>query len=206
MDTLVLAPSGAKVLRAMIISCGNRECFKAAEILDSVTAEMPFLEVALNKEGAWHMKAHERLYNFCQKKKIRTINAFEAAWYFGGSEHIEIMKRYGGHAGLGEFLGADAGLVSHTLLPLGSELIYENSGKKIQFQKFVDLGGDGVPCFHLGVVVRIPLSESEVSVIKDEQSANKDFMNALLKCGDTIVPPHEYFEALNCTATSARNK
>ncbi len=200
MKNIKITPKAAQLLRAMIVSCGNLDCFDSVQLLHAIRSVVDYSPIAQKVDGTWRMRVFERLFNFVVEQKETVITSNLVAWYFGGQYHIEIMYRLGGHAGLGEYLGAATGLITHTLLPLDKEYNYKNKQIALQFANYVDLGGEGAPFYHLGVVVRAKIDSKIIETIKEEQAKSEHFLNAVSKINEPIKIPAEYFEALNCTA------
>lgn len=200
MDILV-NKKGAKVLAAMITSCGSLDCRETTKLLLAVEDSVTLFSVGMKEDKMWRLAAFERIYRFCQKHKITELGEWEIAWYFGSDFHVDEMLR-GGYRKLGDYLGYDKGLVAHILLPLNESLEYENLGKKVLFEDmlFLNPGEEGIPCYHLGLVVNIPLSQDQVKKIKESQADSKEFKESLLKITDSIKPPRNYLEGLKCTA------
>lgn len=206
MDDLLITPGGAKVLRAMIVSCGNSGCFEAIRDLEAVSKDLPLSAVALDADGNWRMSVFQRLGWFAADENLKLLDIFDIARYFGGQLHIEIIERLADHAGLGQFFGREIGLVTHVLLPLDGTK-YQNGSFKLNFNKSIVFNPQekGVPCYHLGVIVNIPLTKEQKNAILTEQATSKTFMSALRKTsGKTIEPPSEYLAALNCTVEKSR--
>lgn len=204
---IMITLGAAKVLLGMITSCGNYGCFRAIENLRQVTGTVSLASVGM-EDGQWLMAAFSRLKEFAVEEGITTLDTFDVARYFGGNMHIEIFRRHPS-AGLGEYLGPYAGLVSHVLLPLDPDMVYRNAGFEVGFAGYeinYNPKEKGVPCYHLGVVVNIPLTKHQVEVIKAEQKASKPFIEALSKLKGPIVPPTEYYKALTCTLRKAATK
>jgi uncharacterized protein (DUF3820 family) len=202
----MITPDGAKVLRAMIVSCGSAGCFEAVKNLEAVTETVPLSSVGMDASGHWLMAAFSRLKDFAVDEGVVELDTFDVARYFGGAMHIRIMDAISDHAGMGQYLGPYVGLVSHVLMPLTGG-IYQNGAL------VVDLGGKyltfnpnekGVPCYHLGVVVNIPLSKEEVAIILADQAKSKAFTSAIAKLKGPIIPPDDYFQALTCTVNKSK--
>lgn len=194
---IVMIPEGAKVMQAMIGSCGDiLDCKQMMAALAMVAKETPIEELGQRPDGSWR-PAFERLKAFAQKNKLTSLGAFEVAWYFGSAFHADIMLR-GGYRKLGDFLGFEKGLVAHLLLPLNDQKEYRNSGYKLSFANTIEVNPEdsGTPCYHLGYLVRVPLAEEQIERIIKDQSQNKFFMKALQKIsGSTIKTPDEIVEA-----------
>jgi len=206
MKDLLITPGAAKVLREMIVCCGNSGCFEAIKVLKTVKKNVRFNKVALDKDGNWRMSVFQRLGWFATDENLSILDTSDIASYFGGRLHIEIIERLADHAGLGRYLGRNIGLVTHVLLPLSKDLSYHNGSFELKFTNPIILNPkeEGTPCYHLGTVAHIPLSKKEVAVILAKQLASPPFKRSLAKIsGQTIVPPPEYLIALNCTATKA---
>lgn len=199
---------GAKALRAMIVSCGQAGCFRAIELLEAVTEDVPLNSIGIDEAGKWRMAAFARLSDYAQERGLGVLDYINVVEYFAGAKHIDIFSRTP-DAGMGKYVGPYAGLVSHVLLPLDSDLTYRNSKYKVGFDGHTvhfNPEETGVPCYHLGVVVNFPLTSQEVAKIKAEQLSAEPFRRALEKISDPIVPPVEYWEALNCTVAKAAGK
>lgn len=204
----MITPQGAKVLRGMIVSCGSAGCFEAIRLLEGIRVRVPLTAVGLDQSGNWRMAAFSRLKDYAVAEGIRVLDAWEVIHYFGGRHHIDIMERIADHAGIGQYLGPHAGLVSHVALPLADGL-YQNNEHTLSFGgQLLEYNPDeeGIPFYHLGVVVRVPLTNDQLSRIKAEQLESEAFTRALTKIADPIVPPPEYWEALTCTVRKAATK
>lgn len=203
-----ISPGGAKALRAMIVTCGSSGCFEAVRRLDAVDKPTSLVSLGQDKDGNWLMAAFQRLQWYAADRGLKTIEVADIVRYFGGSLHIEIMERIADHAGLGGYLGRDVGLVTHILLPL-QENAYSNEGYIVRFRDPLNLSFGplqrGLLFYHLGAVVRLDVSKRVAEEILAEQADSEAFMGALSRLdGQTIVPPKEYLEALNCTITKAK--
>ena len=199
-----ISSGAAKVLRAMIVSCGSSGCFEAVRDLANVDEKVSIEEIGLDKSGNWKMAVFQRLLWYAREEKIEEFSTFDMVCYFAGNLHIEIMSRISDHAGLGEYLGKDIGLVTHVLLPLEGD-VYNNAGYSVRFKKAVEVNPKekGYPCYHLGLIVNVDITQDQVARIKKIQAKNKDFVFALSKIKGAVSPPDEYFKALNCTFISA---
>jgi hypothetical protein len=205
--SILITPGGARVLRAMIVSCGTAGCFDSIKRLENVKVRVPLTAVGQDAEGNWQMAAFSRLKNFAVEEGITVLDTYDVIRYFGGSFHINIMVRLSGHAGLGQYLGSSVGLVSHVALPL-EDGVYENAGHRLEFENYivVNPSSEGHPFYHLGLVVHVPITQAQVKAIKAEQESSVEFVEALSKIKQPIVPPDEYWEALNCTVKKAATK
>lgn len=199
-NNLKITPQAASFLRAMIVSCGNPDCFETVKLLEQIKIKSDYLSLAQKENSAWRMSAFRRLYEFALLKKVSVIDLNLVIWYFGGDFHIEIMSRLGGHAGLGQYLGSSVGLVTHVLLPLDNNDCYRSNDYVIKFKNYLDLGGTGERFYHLGVIIAAPAEKGVIKKIKEEQSQNFIFQQALKKIKDPVKIPDDYFAALNCTA------
>lgn len=198
---IIINKKGAKVLAAMITSCGSLDCRETTKLLMTVEEPVDLLSVGMKENGMWRLAAFERIYRFCQKHNLSELSEWEIAWYFGSDFHVEEMLR-GGYRKLGDYLGYDIGLVAHLLLPLEKDLSYLNLDKKITFEDmlFLNPEEEGVSCYHLGLVVNIPLTDAQVAKIKESQGSSREFKESLLKISNSIRPPRNYLEGLKCTA------
>ena len=206
MSDIMITPGGAKVLRAMIVSCGSAGCFAAIKLIEAVTEPVALTSVGLDASGHWHMAAFSRLKDYAVDRGLTLLDTYDIARYFGGQAHIDIIHAIADHAGLGEYLGPYVGLVSHVLLPL-KEGAYRNVDLRVDFDAraiVVNPEDSGVPCYHLGAIVNIALSPKQVAEILAEQRKSEAFVTAVKKIKGPIVPPEEYWEALNCTVKTAR--
>jgi hypothetical protein len=189
----------------MIVSCGSAGCFEAVKNLEGVTKTVPLTSVGMDKQGHWLMAAFSRLKDFAIEENVSNLDTFDIARYCGGAMHIRIMDAISDHAGMGQYLGPYVGLVSHVLMPL-TDGVYRNGKLMVDFGgKYLTFNPEepGVPCYHLGVVVNIPLTEAEVAVILDAQAKSKTFTSAIAKLKGPIIPPDDYFQALTCTVEKA---
>jgi hypothetical protein len=201
----MITPAGAKVLRAMIVSCGSAGCFEAVKNLEAVAETSPLATVGMDAQGHWLMAAFSRLKDFAVDEGIGELDTFDIARYFGGAMHIRIMDAISDHAGMGQYLGPYVGLVSHVLMPL-TDGVYRNGKLLVDFGgKYLTFNPEepGVPCYHLGVVVNIPLTKAEVEVILEAQANSETFTSAIAKLKGPIIPPDDYFQALTCTVQKA---
>lgn len=192
-----LLPDGAGVMKGMIGSCANiLECERTIADLAAVTAPVPLRQVGERPDGTWR-SAFKRLDGFAAANNLESLGAFEVAWYFGSAKHVEIMQRSGGYRRFGDSLGFAKGLVSHVLLPLNEALEYQNLGCTVRFENLVDPqpSAQGVPCYHLGYVIRIPLSAEQVQQIKADQASSGEFVEALKRIKDPIKTPEAEYQA-----------
>jgi hypothetical protein len=204
---IVITPRGAKCLRAMILSCGTAGCFEAIKMLESVSQKTSLTEIGLDKSGEWRMSAFQRLQWYANDKEIKKFDAEEIVRYFGGTLHIEIMERIANHAGLGQYLGKDVGLVTHVLLPL-QDGKYQNAGHTLEFENFIHLNPKepGKSFYHLGAVVNVEVNSKVVRDILAEQARSEIFIKSLEKISGTVIkPPKEYLAGLKSTTCKVNN-
>jgi hypothetical protein len=173
------------------------------KMLGAVKDTVPYDSIARIEGYGYRLRVFERLQHYANEQGLTTLDVGDVARYFGGVLHINIMAEHAGHAGLARFLGEAAGLVTHVLLPLEGKT-YRNAGCEIVFENVCELnpGEPGVPCFHLGVVVNVPLAPTEVREILEAQASSKVFTDYLREVGPIVRIPKEYYYALNCLATS----
>lgn len=201
MDDIIITLAAIRVLVALIASCGTLGCKTSIGLLKSATTDMSLASLGIDESGGWRMGVFDRLSTYAKKRGISTLDVIDVVSYFSGSDHIEYFRVHPS-AGMGEFVGPSAGLVTHVLLPLDPDLIYRNAGYEISFDGRTILynkGASGTPCYHLGVVVNIPLTKDQVEGILAEQRASEPFMSALSKIKGPIVPTEEYWQALSST-------
>lgn len=188
-----------KLLRAMVVSCGNIDCFEAIKVLESVGQTIDFDVIAKVPDYTYRLKAFERLEKYARDNSLEVLEAYDVAAYFGGDFHISIMDEFTAHAGLSRYFGESVGLVTHVLLPL-TGTTYTNHEFNVSFKGAYCLNPeeDGVPCFHLGLIVNVPLTKNQVHKILEAQYVNSIFRTYLEQLPPTIEIPKEYFIALNC--------
>jgi|GEM_PF-1747379 len=197
----------AKLIRSMVVSCGSTGCVATMKLLDSQTGTVPYDSISKIEGYSYRLKVFERLQHYANQEGLKTIEVADVARYFGGTLHIDIMCEHASHAGLARFLGEAAGLVTHVFLPLEGRT-YRNAGQEIIFENTYELnpGKPGVPCFHLGVVINVPISASVVREILAEQAGSEAFVDYLKEIDSTIVIPEQYYYALNCLAHKEDSK
>jgi hypothetical protein len=202
MKDLLITPAGAHLLRSMVVSCGSVNCVETMRLLEQVGETTELGPLAKIEGYGYRLKAFERIYRFAAEQNLEIINAYEMAWYFGSNLHIKIMSENAGHAGLARFLGEAAGLVTHVLLPLNEQNEYVNADKRVKFNNvfYVNKNEPGIPCFHLGVVVNVPITKEQADSILREQANNSVFVEYLKELPDEINIPTEYYEAVYCLA------
>jgi hypothetical protein len=202
---IILTVEAAKVLVALIASCGTLGCKTSIGLLKSVSQDVSLASIGLDENGGWRMGVFSRLFEFSKERDLKKIDTSELVSYFSGTFHIEYFRRHPG-AGLGNYIGPDAGLVTHVLLPLDSDFVYRNQGFELSLGKeavFYNKKEVGIPCYHLGVIINLPISEHQKEVILAEQANSKPFMAALAKVKGPIVPPADYLIALRETVNSS---
>ena len=199
MPKLQITLGGIQLLRSMIVSCGNFDCFEAIAVLESVEGTVDFDTIAKIPNYSYRLKAFERLEKYAEENKVSTLGVYDVAAYFGGDFHINIMDEFSAHAGLARYFGESAGLVTHVLLPLTGNK-YINHEFEIEFLGTYCINPDqnGVPCFHLGLVVNVPLTAEQVQTILETQYQNKVFRGYLKEMPRKLNIPPEYYTALNC--------
>lgn len=204
MSNLRITLDAVKLLRSMVVSCGNIECFEAIKVLESVDNTVDFDTIAKVPNYSYRLKAFERLEKYAAEKKLNVLAVYDVAAYFGGDFHISIMDEFTAHAGLARYFGEAAGLVTHVLLPL-SESKYINHEFEVEFRNTYCINPReiGVPCFHLGLVVNVPLTAKEVQSILEVQYKNQTFLGYLAATPEVIDIPHEYYTALNCLVSKS---
>jgi len=199
MSKLRITLDAVKLLRSMVVSCGNIECFTAIKVLESVGDTVDFDVIAKVPDYTYRLKAFERLEKYAADNRLDVLDVYDVAAYFGGDFHISIMDEFTAHAGLARYFGEAAGLVTHVLLPL-SDSKYINHEFTVVFRNTycINPSEAGVPCFHLGLVVNVPLTAEQVQSILDMQYRNKTFTGYLVETPKVIDIPKEYYTALNC--------
>lgn len=203
MKRVFLTPQGARALETMVLSCGNiADCRDMMRKLSHIRANVSLDAIGRLPSGRWYVP-FERLYAFSLDWGIERIGAYEVVAYFGSNKHAEIM-RGAGAAKIGQYLGQDVGLVAHVAMPLDGDLVYRNCGHELRFTNHLDLGGQGVPIYHLGAIVRLPLDPEQVKAILDEQRNSQLFWEALMRISGTEIElPAEYLEGVCLTNETA---
>jgi len=197
-----IAEKAAKLTRSMIVSCGSIGCVATMALLDQVQGTVPYDSIARIEGYGYRLKVFERLQYYANQQGLETIEVADVARYFGGRLHIDIMCEHAGHAGLARFLGEAAGLITHILLPL-EENVYRNAGREIVFEDAYTLNPreSGIPCFHLGVIINVPIEATVAKEILAEQAASPAFVDYLAQVDSVVRIPNQYYQALNCLAT-----
>jgi hypothetical protein len=203
-SNLQITKSACWLLRAMIVSCGNINCFEAMKNLEGVEGTVNYESIAKIPEYSYRLKAFERLEKFAELNNLTTIDLFDVAMYFGGDYHISVFEDFAHEGVLARYLGEVGehfGLVGHVLLPLERNC-YMNKEFEFEIEGAFVINPDeaGVPCFHLGLIVNIPLADSQVNKLLEVQYNNETFHYHLEKLPKKIHIPREYFTALNCIA------
>jgi hypothetical protein len=201
MPKLQITLPAARLLRAMIVSCGNIDCFEAIKVLEKVDDTIDFDDISKIPDYSYRLKAFERLEKYAEDNRLTALSVYDVAAYFAGDYHISIMDEFSAHAGLARYFGESAGLVTHVLLPLvGTK--YINQEYEIEFRNTYCINPDepGIPCLHLGLVVNVDITQPEVRTILDGQYNNKIFREYLSETPAVIDIPKEYYTALNCLA------
>lgn len=218
MSELRITKPAVRLLRSMIVSCGNINCFEAMKVLDSVEGTIDYDAIAKIPSYSYRLKAFERLEKYAQINNLKLIDLFDVAMYFGGDYHISLFEEFAAHAVLARYLGEvgdDFGLISHVLLPLTkssslrgtkqSSFFYRNHEYEFEIKGAFHINpkSEGIPCFHLGLIVNVPLTDAEIDQILDVQYKNEVFREHLSALPEVIEIPKEYYQALNCIATKA---
>lgn len=202
MPERLFAPDGAWTLGSMILSCGEIDsCHVMLDRLKGVTCNVPFRSIGEKPDGSWY-NPFRSVHEFLEERmpKITVIGAYEVAATFGSSIHAEAKLR-DQVSTIKSLMGPDLGFLLHVGMPLEEDLAYRNKGLTLRVRELVEVGSEGTPFSHLGAVVRLPLTEEQVSKILDDQASCGAFMEALAKYdGQTIELPHKYVEAtrMNC--------
>lgn len=204
MSKLRITSDAVRLLRSMIVSCGNINCFEAMKVLDSVDETVDYDLIAKVPNYSYRLKAFERLEKYAEMNHLETIELFDVACYFGGDYHISLMDEFAAHAVLARYLGEVGeafGLVSHVLLPLEGTT-YKNHEYQFDIQGafHIDPSSPGIPCFHLGLIVNVPITEKQKDEILEVQYHNEVFREHLAELPPVINIPKEYYQALNCIA------
>lgn len=204
---IYLDPDAARFVREMLSSCGNKSCDEAMSKLGLARAPISLSSFIDRESGSWMKPVFGSLQGFANDEGLYSLGVREVVRYFSGKHHIEAMIRKATHAepgisNISVLMGLDAGLVLDVLLPL-NDGHYRNGGYDIDLGEFVTVNPDvpGVPCYHRGLVVNVPLAPAEVADILGEQSRVADFMAALSRLKSPIQLPPNYLEALRLTRT-----
>lgn len=202
MDSLQITKPAAELLRSMIVSCGNINCFEAMDVLENVSNTVEYDSIAKIPEYSYRLKAFERLEKYAELNHLSRIDVYDVAMYFGGEYHISVFDDFAHEGVLARYLGEvgeDFGLVGHVLLPLvGMKYVNREFEIEIQGAFCINPGEPGVPCFHLGLIMNVPLELEQAKKILDTQYHNAVFLDHLRRLPKTITIPKEYFHALNC--------
>jgi len=203
MKSRMIDPGGARALETMVLSCGNIvDCQEMMRKLSNVRVTVPLEAIGTRSDGTWYTPFW-RLNEFAHEWGIEKIGAYEVVAYFGSGKHAEIMQGAGA-AKIGQYLGQDIGLVTHVAMPLGEDLVYRNGDRELRFANHLDLGGQGVPIYHLGAIVRLPISPEQVEAILEEQRTSPLFWEALKRISRTEIElPPEYLEGVCLTNQAA---
>jgi hypothetical protein len=199
---IYLNPDAARLVREMLGSCGNQSC-------DEVMAKLGLARVPISltgfmdrESGSWMKPVFGSLQGYARTEGLYSLGVREVARYFGGKHHIEAMIRKASRSNLGMILGLDAGLVLDVLLPL-VDGEYHNGRWQLDMGDFIVANPkeEGVPCYHRGLVVNLPLTPDDVIEILGEQQASEEFAAAIERLKGPIVLPPEYLEALRLNRT-----
>jgi hypothetical protein len=199
----MIDPLGARALASMVLSCGNiTDCQEMMRKLSVISVTVPLDAIGIRADGTWYTP-FRRLHDFASEWGIKKIGAYEVVAYFGSDNHAQIMQGAGA-AKIGQYLGQDVGLVCHVAMPLDKDLVYRNKEATLSFTNFLDLGGSGVPIYHLGAIVRLPIGPEQIEAVLGEQRESKLFWEALSRIsGSEIELPPEYLEGVCLTNEAA---
>lgn len=195
----------ALVLRQLILTCGSAGCFESMKRLEAVKGATSLAEIGRDDDGHWRMSVFQRLLWYANEHRLERFEVDDLVRYFGGTLHIDIMDRLADHAGLGQYLGRDVGLVTHVLLPLSGNS-YSNGGYSVSFDNLLELNPEegGARFYHLGAVLNIPVNPGVIRDIELEQFGSEAFVRSLQRLnGQTIRVPDDYLKGLSCTSEKA---
>ena len=202
-----LTPDGAKLVHAMLGSCAADSCDVAMSRLSLVRVSTALQVFTDPESGSWQKPVFGSLQAYALAEGYYELGVKEVARYFAGRHHIEAMIRKATHtepgiSNISVLMGLDAGLVLDVLLPL-NDGHYQNGGHDLDLGEFVVVSPEssGVPCYHRGLVVKVPLSPAEVADILEEQGQVAEFMAALSRLKSPVQLPPNYLEALRLTCT-----
>jgi hypothetical protein len=205
--SVLLLPAGAAIVKEALNSCGSNSCDEAVHKLGLARVPVPLSDFHDRKSGQWLKPVFGSLKAYAQTEGIHHLGASEVARYFGGKHHIEGMIRKAMNTGPGisnisALMGLDAGLVLDVLLPL-TDGCYRNGDWVLDMGEYVIANPDvkGVPCYHRGLVVNIPLTADDVLAILKEQRESKEFGAAIERLKSPIQFPPEYLEAIRLNRT-----
>lgn len=205
--TVYLNPDGAKLVREMLGSCGNKACDEVMHKLSLARIPISLTDFVDRESGQWLKPVFGSLKAYAKTEGIHYLGASEVARYFGGKHHIEgmIRKAAGTHEGvnnLAVLMGYNAGLVLDVLLPL-TDGYYRNGNWFLDMGDYVIANPEteGVPCYHRGLVVNIPLAPDNVLGMLEEQRESKEFGAAIKRLKSPIQLPSEFLEALRLNRT-----
>lgn len=200
----MLNPRGAGLLYWMLGSCGGDSCSPAMAKLKITKVSTALSSFTDSESGQWLKPVFGALQGYAIDEGISQLGAREVARYFGSQRHIDAMVPKVTHqqSSLAVMMGWDAGLVLDVLLPL-IDGHYQNGGVDLDLGDYVVVNPDdkGVPCYHRGLVVNLPLTPRDVMKILEEQHRSHIFMEALRRLKSPVKLPAEYLEALRLTCT-----
>lgn len=199
MKEIFLAPDGARVIDSMVLSCGNIvDCEVMRHRLKYIRVNVPLDAIGKGQNGVW-FGPFLRLFEFCQNQtpKIELIDGFQVVRNFAGDAHATHVLRSGSYIKFGQFLGEDLGVLTHIALILDKNHTFRIENREVKIKNYVDLGGNGIPVYHLGTVVRVPLTDEQVTQIKSEQRQSKTLWKYLGRAnGKTVTLTPETLAAI----------
>lgn len=201
----ILAPDGARVLGLHVLSCGEiLDCNLMMERLGTLKEPVLLESVGKKPDGLW-LNPFRALHGYLvsEMPEVETIHAYEVARYFGSKEHAEVKLR-DQLSTLKQEMGFDYGFFFHVGMPLDEDLVYRNLGRSISATNWVDLGGEGIPFTHLGLVFRIPITKVQAEEILANQAEHKEFREFLFKHnGEVVTFPENYIAAARTLTKTA---
>lgn len=197
MDKILIMPTGGWLVAKMLESCGSTTCDASVEELLSMKSPLPLSQFYSEKEGVWLKPVFGNLKAYATDEGVTELDVIAVAKYFGGKHHIRHMIPKARASGISYELGEAAGLVLDVLLPLEGET-YKNEGLELIIKGGVraDDHRGRVSCYHRGLVVNLPLSESDVTQILAEQRQSPEFVAALKRIKGPVSLKIEHQKAL----------